>query len=122
MSTSENLWVPSACTLPTVEQPLRAAEFEQLFARSVQAVRRVDPTTLDLTIASTAEAEVRDLARREIACCSFFTFDFLPADAAALVLRIGVPVSATYTAVLDAVQARALMAQSGGQQSGGQRM
>ena len=121
MSTSENLWVPSACTLPTVEQPLRAAEFEQLFARSVQAVRRVDPTTLDLTIASTAEAEARDLARREIACCSFFTFDFLPADDA-LVLRIGVPVSATYAAVLDAVQARALTAQSGGQQPGGQRM
>ncbi|TCN42817.1 hypothetical protein EV644_102548 [Kribbella orskensis] len=115
MSTSENLWVPSACTLPTVEQPLRAAEFEQLFARSVQAVRRVDPITLDLTIASTAEAEARDLARREIACCAFFTFDFLPADDDALVLRIGVPVSATYTAVLDAVQARALTAQAGGQ-------
>jgi len=124
MTTSENLWVPSACTLPTVDQPLRVAEFDQLFARSVQAVRRVEPTTLDLTIASTAEAEARDLARREIACCSFFSFDFVPAEDA-LVLRIGVPVS--YAAVLDAVEARALAESSDGrrergQQAGGQRM
>lgn len=121
MSTFENLWIPSACTLPTVEQPLRVAEFDQLFARAVQDVRRIDPTTLELTIASSAEAEARDLARRESTCCSFFTFDFLPADDA-LVLRIGVPVSSTYTAVLDAVQARALTAQSGGVQAGDQRM
>ena len=26
-------WVPQACTLPTVQQPLRVAEFDGLFAR-----------------------------------------------------------------------------------------
>jgi hypothetical protein len=106
MSVGENAWVPSSCTLPTVEQPLRVAEFDRLFAESVQDVRRVDPSMLELTISSNAEAGARDLAAREVACCSFFTFDFVPVGDA-VVLRVGVPVSSTYSAVLDAVEARA---------------
>ncbi|MEV6153769.1 hypothetical protein AB0L53_25835 [Nonomuraea sp. NPDC052129] len=31
-------WVPSECTLPTAEQPLRVAEFDALFAEVVRAV------------------------------------------------------------------------------------
>jgi hypothetical protein len=41
-------WVPAACTLPTAEQPLRVAEFDDLFATSVRAVDRVGPTVLRL--------------------------------------------------------------------------
>ena len=37
-------WVPEACTLPTVEQPLRVAEFDELFATAVRPVERVDLT------------------------------------------------------------------------------
>ncbi|GAA1561354.1 hypothetical protein GCM10009789_13260 [Kribbella sancticallisti] len=109
--TDENTWVPSSCTLPTVEQPLRVAEFDQFFADSVQAIRRVDPTRLDLTLLPTTEPQARDLATREVSCCSFFTFDFTPttdtAGAAALTMTITVPASPTYSAVLDAVEARA---------------
>jgi hypothetical protein len=36
-------WVPEACTLPTVEQPLRRAEFDDLFTSDVRAVRRESP-------------------------------------------------------------------------------
>jgi hypothetical protein len=111
MSVGENDWVPSSCTLPSVEQPLRVAEFDRFFEESVRAVRRVEPSVLELTIPAAAEEQARDLTAREVACCSFFSFDLLPV-AEGLVLRIGVPVSTTYRAVLDAVEARA----------GGQRM
>jgi predicted metalloendopeptidase len=29
-------WVPEACTLPSVEQPLRVAEFDEVFANAVR--------------------------------------------------------------------------------------
>jgi hypothetical protein len=39
MSTSEldvtESWVPRSCTLPTVEQPLRAAEFDAVFVTTI---------------------------------------------------------------------------------------
>jgi hypothetical protein len=35
---------PDACTLPTAEQPVRLAEFDELFAA---AVRRVEPIAAD---------------------------------------------------------------------------
>ncbi|MGW3610442.1 hypothetical protein ACWD6N_11205 [Micromonospora sp. NPDC005163] len=38
----EDPWVPQACTLPTVERPLRLAEFDELFASAVVGVERVD--------------------------------------------------------------------------------
>ncbi len=34
--TTESGWVPDACTLPTVDQPLRVAEFDDLFARAAK--------------------------------------------------------------------------------------
>ncbi|MEV4838269.1 hypothetical protein AB0K05_27425 [Nonomuraea sp. NPDC049486] len=40
----DQAWVPSACTLPTAEQPLRVAEFDALFADAVRAVARPDRT------------------------------------------------------------------------------
>lgn len=59
--------MPQSCTLPTVEQPLRVAEFGALFATAVRAAERVNPTALRVhlpaggNIASTA----RDLIERE---------------------------------------------------------
>ncbi|MFG2445367.1 hypothetical protein ACGFQG_21090 [Nocardia fluminea] len=105
-------WVPDACTLPTVEQPIRVAEFDRFFADSVHGTTRHAPTRLDLHLAADAEAVGRDLASRESSCCSFFTFDF-DTTYAGLVMQIGVP--AAYVEVLDAFAAR-VQAANGGQQ------
>ncbi|MFF1817808.1 hypothetical protein ACFVWG_10970 [Kribbella sp. NPDC058245] len=96
-------WVPASCTLPTVEQPIRVAEFDDLFNAYVQGAERVDATTLRLTLAADAEAAARDLAGRESSCCSFFGFDFIPAGD---VMEMTVTVPAAHVAVLDALAAR----------------
>ncbi|GAB3922751.1 hypothetical protein GCM10029976_011970 [Kribbella albertanoniae] len=96
-------WVPASCTLPTVEQPIRVAEFDDLFTASVQGAERIDATTLRLTLAAAAEARARDLAGRESSCCSFFGFDFIPAGD---VVEMTVTVPAAHAAVLDALAAR----------------
>jgi|SRR5690242_1105340 hypothetical protein len=96
-------WMPEACTLPTVEQPLRVAEFDQLFATSVRTGERISPTKLQLVLDPDAEASARELCARESECCSFFTFAFA-ADERGLVLDIEVP--ATQVSVLDAISAR----------------
>lgn len=101
MSTAD--WAPEACTLPTAEQPLRVAEFDQLFADHLRAVGRVDPTTLELTLASEAETTTAELTARETECCSFFTFELTP-TATHLTLRITVPPA--QVAVLDALNTR----------------
>jgi hypothetical protein len=101
-------WVPDACTLPTAEQPLRVAEFEELFASAVREVTRVAPTTLHLRLDRAAQATARELTERESECCSFFTFGFLPADDRIVTLAVSVP--AAYTAVLDAVADQAAAA------------
>ncbi|MFD3402274.1 hypothetical protein ACFWUU_16440 [Kribbella sp. NPDC058693] len=92
---------PDACTLPTAERPFRVAEFDQLFADHLRDSNRVDPQTLDLTLAPESRATVEDLTARELECCSFFTFT-LTASADHLRLRITVP--PTQTAVLDGLQ------------------
>ena len=96
--------------MPTEEQPLRVAEFDDFFARGVRAARRVSATQLDFVVAAAAAAEAtgRDLAARETECCSFFTFDFVAADKESVVMRVRVP--ASQVPVLDALQARALAA------------
>jgi hypothetical protein len=98
-----NTWVPEACTLPTAEQPFRIAEFDTLFEQHLERVTRVDPTTLDLTLAADAEAPTAELTARETECCSFFTFELTPNDEH-LGLRITVPPA--QVAVLDALSAR----------------
>jgi hypothetical protein len=102
--------VPDACTLPTAEQPLRLAEFDDLFAT---AVRRVDPigathARLHLTGPAGLAARVQDLAARETGCCSFFTFTTNSepaADGEAVVLDIEVP--AAHADVLASLAQRA---------------
>ncbi|HEY3562612.1 MAG TPA: hypothetical protein VGL05_34335 [Kribbella sp.] len=96
----DETWVPDACTLPTAEQPLRLAEFDQLFATYLRQANRVDDQTLDLTLDPAAHATAMDLIARESACCSFFTFTL----SGALDLRITVPPA--HAAVLDGLAAR----------------
>lgn len=98
--------VPTACTLPAAQQPLRGAEFDELFRTSVQQVHRTGPTQLVLTLAPAAgrvEA-VQDLTRRETACCPFFTFVLTGADP----LRLEATVPPMHVEVLDTVAERAI--------------
>jgi hypothetical protein len=105
MSVDEG-WVPAACTLPTVEQPFRVREFDELFAEALVGVDRVAPTRLRLVLAGGAAvvARARDLAERERECCSFFTFS-VTAHGHGATLEVGVP--AAQVDVLDALAVRA---------------
>jgi hypothetical protein len=96
-------WTSASCTLPTVEQPLRLAEFDEFFRAAVRRSTRPSTTRLDLVFLREYEATARDLAERETDCCSFFHFEFDGAQDA-LVMRIGVPIA--HADVLDALQAR----------------
>ncbi|MEV3961535.1 hypothetical protein AB0M34_11650 [Nocardia sp. NPDC050193] len=96
-------WVTDACTLPTVEQPIRVAEFDDFFVSSVRASSRPVPTQLDLVLADGAEPAGRDLAARETDCCSFFSFTFDSAETGPV---MHVAVLSAYTEVLDAFERR----------------
>jgi hypothetical protein len=96
-------WQPASCTLPTVRQPLRLAEFDEFFGAAVRRSTRISTTPLDLVISPESEATGRDLAQRESSCCSFFRFEFDHAHND-LVMRIGVPQDRVD--VLDGLQAR----------------
>ncbi|WP_040698413.1 hypothetical protein [Nocardia vinacea] len=96
-------WVPDLCTLPTVEQPVRVAEFDSFFASSVRGSARPERTRLELVLTEDAEPVGRDLADRETACCSFFTFTFDTVEAGP-VMRIEVP--SARVEVLDAFEQR----------------
>ncbi len=76
-------WVPAAWTLPTLEQPMRVAEFDEPFGTAVRAIDRSAATRLD----GAAEAKTRDLTEMENACCSFFTLTIGPVGAGSLRLR-----------------------------------
>src|SRR4249919_165930 len=72
-----DLWsAPDTCTLPTVEQPLRVAEFDAVFESYVVRVDKVSPTKVRMILAGPDDLidQVQDLADRETACCSFFKF------------------------------------------------
>jgi hypothetical protein len=103
ISSDELEWVPAACTLPTVEQPVRTSEFEDLFTTSLRALERVDSTTLRLSLTNDADERARDLAVRETGCCSFFGFDFAPAPDGAFLMTVTVP--PTHVPILDALAA-----------------
>ena len=99
-------WAPDACTLPTAERPLRAADFDAVFAATVRDLDRVGPTRLrlDLEPSPQAAARMAELAAAETGCCSFFTFA-LTATGGALTLDITVPQQ--YAPVLTALADRA---------------
>ena len=85
-------WVPDACTLPTVEQPLRTTAFDDLFGQAVTAVDRVENQRARLVLRPdpAVAARVADLMVRETDCCSFFEFT-LSATGGALTLDVTVP-------------------------------
>ncbi|MDX6236663.1 MAG: hypothetical protein QOG10_1478 [Kribbellaceae bacterium] len=101
-------WAPQACALPTAEQPLRIAEFDDLFAASLRDLERLAPTRLQLRLDAASEAIARDLTARETSCCSFFAFDYTPATGGELLLDVTVPQA--HVTVLDALAARAAAA------------
>lgn len=103
---SDGDWVSSACTLPTVERPVRRAEFDDLFARDALAVVRASPTRtlVDLRADPETAARAAALAVRETGCCSFFTFD-LAIGAGAVTL--GVATDPAHREVLAALTAQA---------------
>ncbi len=100
------LWAPQACTLPTAQRPLRAAEFDQLFGTDLRRVERTGRTRLRLVLdgARHTESVARDLAARESVCCSFFAFDFTRTGDE-LILDVTVPPA--HVEVLDGLSARA---------------
>lgn len=99
-------WVPRACTLPTVEQPTRRAEFDDLFAHDVLAVHRESSQriVLDLRPDPDAAARAAGLAAKETGCCSFFAFDLAMADGA---VSLRVETADAHRDVLAAFAARA---------------
>jgi hypothetical protein len=104
MTSDDQAWVPEACTLPTVERPLRAAEFDDLFATALRHQQRLSATALQWRIDPAAEATARDLIGRESSCCSFFSFAFTHDGDA---VRLDVQVPAAHVDVLDALADRA---------------
>jgi hypothetical protein len=114
-------WVAvEACTLPTADQPLRVAEFDDLFATALRAIEHsAAPVRARLLLAGGDDLSerVQRLADAETACCSFFTFTLTPlatdevvaADTTALALDIEVPVARAD--VLAALVQRAEQAQ-----------
>jgi hypothetical protein len=102
----DTTWVPTECTLPTAEQPLRVAEFDELLQRTAQFVERIAADRLRVALPKDPDliGTVANLAARESACCSFFTFT-LTTSADGTNLEIAVP--ANRTDVLDALATRA---------------
>lgn len=108
------VWVSQACTLPTAQQPLRIAEFDDLFTTALTEVRRTDGTQLRLELQAGAELEAtaRDLTARECQCCSFFVFTFTRTED---VLHLDIEVPSAHVDVLDGLEARARDHMSGAQ-------
>jgi hypothetical protein len=110
MTTKDLAWVPEACSLPTVERPLRLTEFDNLFASAVRRVEPVTPThaRLHLTGETGLAATVRDLTARETECCPFFDFTVTldhVGEGDTVILDVKVP--AQYTDVLRSLARRA---------------
>ena len=103
---------PDSCTLSADGRRLRQAEFGELFAETVAAIERPEPTRLRLHLHPGPQIAARaaGLAAAETACCSFFTFA-LTAAAGSLVLDVTVP--AAQLPALDALTERATAAVAG---------
>lgn len=99
-------WVPDACTLPTVERPVRREEFDDLFAHDVVDVHRESTMRVRLELRPEPEVASRaaGLAVLETGCCAFFAFDLAITDGA-VALRI--ETGPAHADVLAALLARA---------------
>ena len=65
---------PIACTLGAGDFKDRIGWIRELSARSLRSHRRDGPT-LELTYDASAAPDVRELVRREQACCGFLHFE-----------------------------------------------
>lgn len=63
-----------ACTLTPGDAKQRAAKIRALTARSLRHIER-QPLAIELTYASEAATEIRDLVAAERICCAFLTFE-----------------------------------------------
>lgn len=99
-------WVPAACTLPTAEQPLRRAEFDDLFAEDVLSINQASPLEVRFELRPDAEVAARaaGLAAKETGCCSFFTFGLTITDGT---VSMTVSTEPAHGAVLAALAERA---------------
>ncbi len=104
--TLDDAWVPAACTLATQEQPLRQAEFDDLFAEDVVSVAQLSPLHLRLELRPDAAVAARaaGLAVRETGCCSFFRFYLTITDGT---VSMTVSTEQEHGSVLAALGARA---------------
>lgn len=101
----EDLLSTEACTLPTTDRPMRLAELDDLFAESArEVIREGDGVRIHLVGPEGLRERVRDLARRETECCSFFTF-VIDGEDRDLTLAVSVPPERRD--ILDALAARA---------------
>jgi hypothetical protein len=105
-------WVPQACTLPTAEQPLRLAEFDELLSASMHGSERLAPRHLRVALTGGPDLAdcVRDLAERETQCCSFFTFSVGVPQLGMVLLDI--EIAAGHVEVPAALEARAAAVRS----------
>jgi hypothetical protein len=70
-----DLMSTDACTLPPAARPTRLAELDALFSSSARSVSRDrDGVRVRLVGGAGLRDRVEDLAARESACCTFFTF------------------------------------------------
>lgn len=102
-------WIPpGACTLPTLEQPLRVLEFDALFNEALLCVVNDSPqrATLVLDGSRGVLERARELAARESSCCSFFSFDFALHSSGDVLMSLEVPLE--QVDVLQALLRRAL--------------
>ena len=104
MADRDGVWVPEACTLPTVDQPLRLEEFDTLFRTALRNQSRLSESVLRWSFDPSVEVLVRDLTARETQCCSFFTFSFSDGGEP---LLVDVAVPPAQVGVLDALATRA---------------
>jgi hypothetical protein len=92
--------VPIACTLTAGARTERTEEWRDTLRTSVTAATRTAPGRVELRLADgpTAAGRLVDLARREKACCGFFSFA-VEIDAQGATMVVEVPEDAV--AVLD---------------------
>ncbi len=83
--------IPIACTLQPSDARSQLGEWQELHGRAIGRTERVSPTRLELTLLPQPDIEsIIDLARREVACCPFFSFA-IEIHAEHLVLAVNVP-------------------------------
>ncbi|MGV1955512.1 hypothetical protein ACQZ5G_01330 [Agrobacterium sp. 22-214-1] len=72
--TDEKSDTPIACTLDAGDFKARTEQFEALASRHLRHVSR-EPLSIELTYATEALPELRDLVGKEKECCAFLNFD-----------------------------------------------